>query len=382
MYLQNINTMAVNIFSSRNLLKLSSLYFLLVLATGCKSKSPQKENITTPVAEVLKLTTGTDNPRNSEGDFITLKDGRILYIYSHYTGSSNDDHASAFLAGRYSSDNGKTWTPDDVKIVEQEGIMNVMSVSLLRLQNGKIAFFYLKKNSDKDCIPMIRISEDESKTWSAPRACITDKPGYFVLNNNRVIQLKNGRILLAVALHQSPGDTTFARIGRLWSYYSDDNGITWKASSEIPNPGKIVTQEPGLMELKNNELLLFARTTANVQYFSYSKDKGETWSAVVPGNLKSPCSPASIARIPSTGDLLVVWNDNGIDQKRTPLNIAISKDEGKTWINNKILEDDPKGSYCYTAIHFTDNNVLLGYFDWATVGVKIKKIDLDWVYKQ
>jgi len=357
------------------------VFFLLTLATGCKSKSPQKQTLSTPVAEVLNLKKGDNNPRNSEGDFITLKDGRILYIYSHYTGISDDDHASAHLAGRYSSDNGRTWTQEDVKIIDKEGTMNVMSVSLLRLQNGKIAFFYLKKNSTKDCIPMMRISGDEAKTWSEPRPCITDRPGYFVLNNNRVIQLKNGRILLAVSLHQSPGDTAFNRVGRLWGYYSDDNGTTWKSSIEVPNPGKVITQEPGVMELKNGDIFLFARTTLGAQYFSYSKDKGETWSPVTPGSLPSPCSPASIARIPSTGDLLVVWNDNGLDQKRTPLNIAISKDEGKTWINNKKLEDDPKGLYCYTAIHFTGNDVLLGYFDAAITGIKIKKLDLDWIYK-
>ena len=357
-----------------------SVCLSVVFIEGCKNRSAGSKGETNGVEDVLKLTIGPNNPRNSEGDFITLKDGRILFIYTHYTGTSADDHASAYLAGRYSSDKGKTWTQEDVKIIDQEGTMNVMSVSLLRLQNGEIALFYLKKNSTTDCIPMMRISKDEAKTWSEPIPCITDKEGYFVLNNNRVIQLKNGRLILAVALHQSPGDQKFSNLGRLWSYYSDDNGKTWKASVEVANPGKIVTQEPGMVELKNGSILMFARTTANVQYFSYSKDKGETWSEVEPGNLKSPCSPATIARIPSTGDLLVVWNDNGIDQNRTPLNIAVSKDDGKTWINNKILENNPKGSYCYNAIHFTGNDVLLGYFDWSTVGVTIKKINIDWIY--
>ena len=55
---------------------------------------------------------------------------------------------------------------------------------------------------------------------------------------------------------------------------------------------------------------MYIRTNAGVQYFSYSQDQGETWSPVQPGNLKSPLSPASIERIPSTGDLLAVWNNN------------------------------------------------------------------------
>lgn len=370
----------INVMCSKELTKVLALCLIITISGSCQNKTVPYKVAGKSVEDVLKLDTGPNNPRNSEGDFITLKDGRILFIYTHYTGTSADDHATAYLAGRYSSDKGKTWTKEDTKIIDQEGAMNVMSVSLLRLQNGNIALFYLKKNSTFDCIPMMRISKDEAKTWSDPKPCITDKEGYFVLNNNRVIQLKNGRLVLAVALHQSPGDQKFSNLGRLWSYYSDDNGKTWKASIEVANPGKIVTQEPGMVELKNGNILMFARTTAGAQYFSYSKDKGETWSEVKPGNLKSPCSPATIARIPSTGDLLVVWNDNGVDQNRTPLNIAVSKDDGKTWINNKILENNPKGSYCYNAIHFTGDDVLLGYFDWSTVGVTIKKINIDWIY--
>ncbi len=358
------------------LVKVLAISSAIILIPGCKSSS-SKSNGT---ENVLQLITGPDNPRNSEGDFITLKDGRILYIYTHYTGSSSDDHASAFLAGRYSNDKGKTWTREDVKILDQEGTMNVMSVSLLRLQNGEIAFFYLRKNSTTDCIPVLRLSNDETKTWSEPIRCITDREGYFVLNNNRVIQLKNGRLVLAVAMHGIPGDPEFHSVGRLWSYYSDDNGRTWKASAEVPNPGNKVTQEPGLIELKNGDIMMYVRTTAGVQYFSYSKDLGATWSAVEPGNLKSPCSPAVIARIPSTGDLLVVWNDNWVDQKRTPLNMAISKDEGKTWINNKIIADKPDGVYCYPALNFIDKYVLLGYSDWFNSATTLVRMDIDWIY--
>lgn len=59
---------------------------------------------------VLELPSGKNNPRNSEGDFIRLKDGRILFVYSHYTGTNAADHGSAHLAMRESSDGGRTWT--------------------------------------------------------------------------------------------------------------------------------------------------------------------------------------------------------------------------------------------------------------------------------
>ena len=93
-----------------------------------------------------------------------------------------------------------------------------------------------------------------------------------------------------------------------------------------------------------------------MQYFSFSEDQGESWSPLEPGNIRSPLSPASIERIPKTGDLLLLWNNNfetGRDGgKRTPFNLAISKDEGKSWSKTKTLESDPNGWYCYTAIEF------------------------------
>lgn len=336
------------------------------LITSCSSG--KKENILpdhSPIT-VLKLAPSDNNPRNSEGDFITLNDGRIMFIYSHYTGSSTSDHAPAYLAARYSDDGGRTWTSEDEVIIENEGGMNVMSVSLLRLQNGDIAFFYLKKNSTEDCIPMMRISKDEAKSWSDAIPCITDKKGYFVLNNDRVIQLQDGRLLMAVALHQIPRGK-WVNKADLYCYYSDDNGQTWQSGSQVPNNTDIVTQEPGLIEMKDGRVMMYIRASGGFQQLSYSSNKGETWSHIETSNIPSPLSPATIERIPDTGDWLLVWNNNDgsnpeIKNKRTPITVAISKDEGKTWKKIKNIQDDPDGWYCYIAIHFVNNeNILLSY---------------------
>ncbi len=339
----------------------------------------------------LQLNPGPDNPRNSEGDFINLKDGRILFIYSRYTGTSTSDHAPAYLAGRYSSDGGKTWTQADRLIVEREGDMNVMSVSLLRLHDGTIGLWYLKKNSETDCKPLLRISRDEGETWSDPISCITDKNGYFVLNNNRVIQLKNGRLLMAVALHRSENGK-WREQATLYSYYSDDSGKTWKPGAAVPNDTDIVTQEPGVIELKDGRIMMIIRASGGKQQLSFSSDKGETWSHIEESNIYSPISPASIERIPKTGDLLLVWNNNdgsnpALKGKRTPLTVAVSKDEGKTWQHIKDIETDPDGWYCYIAIHFTKKEVLLSYCAGSQSKkthlsvTNITRLNQKWLYK-
>lgn len=137
---------------------------------------------------------------------------------------------------------------------------------------------------------------------------------------------------------------------------------------------------------------MFIRASGNYQLLSYSKNKGLTWSMAERSNIPSPISPASIERIPGKNDLLLVWNNNdgqnaAIKGRRTPFNIAVSKDEGKTWDHIKTLEDDTDGWYCYTAIHFAGNSVLLGNCAGSRSKktelsvLNVTKVDLDWIYK-
>lgn len=336
------------------------------------------------VEVALRLEPTAESTRKSEGDFIKLKDGRILFVYSDFSGGEGD-HSTAKLSGRFSDDNGKTWSTSDKLILPNEGKMNVMSVSMLRLINGNIALFYLRKNATDDCIVYMRISSDEAKTWSAPVKCI-ENVGYYVLNNDRVIQLKNGRIIFPVSLHRTP-TTKWQSNGIISCYYSDDEGVTWNASPTVSNPDNVLLQEPGIVELKPEKLMLFCRTNKGVQYLSFSKDNGESWSAVEPSDIISPVSPATIERIPNSSDLLMVWNNNtNGDNLRTPLNIAISKNGGKKWLNIKSIETNPNGWYCYTSMFFIEDHVLLGYCagdrskNSGLETTQISRIKLDWLY--
>ncbi len=311
------------------------------------------------VTRIRLLPPGPDNPRNSEGDFIQLRDGRIMFIYTHFT-SGAGDFAQAHLAARFSDDRGLTWSGNDMIILPNEGNTNIMSVSLLRLKNDRIALFYLRKNSDEDCRLYLRLSDNEGNTWGDPILCQNDMIAYYVTNNDRVIQHSGGRIIVPAAIHNTPEMKRFENNGLIVCHYSDNNGIKWKRSKKIIRYNGAILQEPGVVELKDGRLMMFCRTDMGCQYVSWSCDKGKTWSDFEPSSITSPLSPASIERIPSTGDLMMVWN-NSDENKRTPLTAAISRDDGRTWQNVRNLETDPDGWYCYTAIDFIDNYVILAY---------------------
>lgn len=338
----------------------------------------------------LSLPSTPSNPRNSEGDFILSKpDGRIVFIYSHFSGGQ-DDFAGAFLAGRYSDDGGKTWNKEDSIIIPNEGKLNVMSPSLLRLKNNCIAMFYLRKNSDADCRLYMRVSADETLTWSNPVLCINDD-GYYVVNNDRVIQLNDGRIIFPAARHNTPEQNRFNSHGTISCYYSDDNGRSWTRSNAALTSSSVILQEPGLVELRDGTLMMFCRTDAGVLYQSFSSDHGKSWSEMMPTCIPSFMSPALIERIPTTGDLLLVWNKKGTDQPdvagvRSPLCMAVSGDEGITWSHVRTIETLPDHWYCYPSVEFSGNEVLLSYSSGSRKtgnglqDLQVTHVSVEWLY--
>jgi len=317
---------------------------------------------------LLIIEPSAEYPRHSEGDIVELNDGRLCLIYTRFD-SKSGDHSPADLVQRFSDDGGATWSEPEV-VVAQTGGLNVMSVSLLRLASGEVALFYLRKTSREDCRPVMHLSTDEAQNWSEPTVCITDEVGYYVMNNDRATQLKSGRLVLPVAWHQGPGRPRDNQ-GIIMCYVSDDKGQTWRRSNDAfkgygPDGQRVLVQEPGVIELTDGRLLMYMRTDAGSQYICYSRDGGQTWSKAKASALASPRSPASIKRIPWTGELVCVWNDHSgrhryTQGRRTPLCIATSRDDGTTWSPSRAIETDPDGWYCYTAITFVGDRMLLAY---------------------
>jgi sialidase-1 len=372
---------------------LASLLLLSLLSSNADGAAPT--TLPAGVTQPLVLAPGPGNPRNSEGDFIALKDGRTLFVYTHFTGGTGD-HAAAHLASRVSTDGGRTWSDRSEPVVAREGKMNAMSVSLLRLKDGRVALFYLVKNSTADCRTYVRFSTDEAKTWTEPRLCMPEE-GYFVVNNSRAVQLDSGRIILPAARHDRGKDNPGFHRGVALCFYSDDAGETWNRSRtalEAPPQSRSGLQEPLVIELKDRRLMMLCRTDQGSQFRSYSDDGGDAWSQARPTDIRSPLSPASIRCIPKTGDLLMVWNDHSaIDPKlvgkRTPLTVAISRDVGKTWEKRKPLYDDAEGWYCYTAITFVGDRVLLGHCagrqakgSSGLATTVVTSFDVDWLYRK
>ncbi len=316
------------------------------------------------------------NPRNSEGTFLELGNGELIFVYSRFKGDSANDHAFADLALMRSADGGRTWTDEGVILTcEGEGGVNMMSPGLLQMENGEPGLFYLVRLTYARTKIFLRRSSDGGRTWGKRTVC-TDQEDFFVINNDRIVRLTSGRIMIPVASHRSwGGDGRMDGNARAMFFYSDDDGATWQCSRSrcsLPWPGSGAgLQEPGLVELSPGVLWAWARTDLCVQYEMFSVDGGENWTVCQPSRFTSPCSPLSMKR-DIDGKLYAVWNPipeyNGRRRPghvftggRTPMVIASSADNGKTFSAPTAFETDEASGYCYCAMYFTKDALLLAY---------------------
>lgn len=353
------------------------LLWLFLLFSGCKNSSQkdqsegndaitgasQKDTFEYFVAPATK-----ENPRNSEADIVHLKDGSLLLGWTEFYASDAADHGPARIVGKISRDGGRTWG-DKYTLVENNGGRNVMEVNFLRLRNDDIALFYGQKNTEStDCRIMMRTSSDEGKTWANEKQ-LSLSGRYTGLTNGRAIRLRSGRILLEVWYD-----------GYNYCLLSDDEGQTWRDSQYIKPDGD--SYENACIELKNGNVMMLMRTSLGGQYKSISSDGGETWSEPIATPLLGTAAPVSLCRVPGTGEILAIWNNNPGGKSRNPLTSAISRDEGETWDHFKNIEEGGDDAWAYPAVTWVDNRALITYFNYkGGLSLKLKSLPADWFYE-
>lgn len=273
-------------------------------------------------------------------------------------------------------------------IPKPEDAINLMSVSLLRMQNGDLGLFYLKKviadpkllteeNTlyyPKEGQPgqvvwieyyLVR-SEDEGNTFLPPVRCIPGN-GRYSVNNDRVIRLSDGRIFFSAAM---PGKD---KLSKAYVFFSDDDGRTFREgniaiSSPVPSD-TIGLQEPEPFEYQDHSIALWFRTGLGCQYHSVSHDGGKTFSTPEPDfRFTSPMSPMQVRTLGSF--TVAVFNPVpshaanplpfGMD--RTPFMLSVSDDGGLTFPRSYLLEDDYKNTYCYPAMIEVKGGFLVAYY--------------------
>ena len=354
---------------------------------------------------------------------------------------------------RYSQDGGTTWT-------KAENLSANIKFAI-RLANGKLAGPGADGHS--------YTSDDNGQTWSRGGSMtVGDVPAspYTTGGSATLIQTRSGRLVAPVRFISGAGHNgqyEFAgSYGTLngkmmhieghahWPepdnafvVYSDDEGQTWNRSEggimiwhHDGHGGMWPVDEPTLVETTDGDVVLFARTTlgrlylcrsGTVDYINRQGNRiqlqpGQRFDHPKAASVAMSYSPCTVRRIPSTGHLLMIWNQISGDEiragyRRGRLSSAISTDEGKTWQNFRTVdrsvlppigrvEPDPKpvmargldyvgvlpedyGGVSYPTLDVVDNTVFVFWSRGVVnrrpgdvVGRRMWVVPLSWFYEE
>lgn len=247
---------------------------------------------------------------------------------------------------------------------------------LLRLKDGRLLGICpeivenVAKNRLKAANYYAWFSSDEGKSWSGRVPISTDNRRLYLMND-RILRLSTGRILVPFSLHPNELlDRKAESVGWVNAFYSDDEGATWHEGKRRPTSAADQMCEPNAIERDDGTLVMFARTGKGYLYRCESTDGGESWSEEHPTSLRSPLAPFYVKKDPFTGWVFVAWHNSFpgpvVQCPRSPLSLAVSRDDCETWEFICDIENDPMSSYGYPTIHFTRDSVMVAYYE--TVG--------------
>lgn len=273
---------------------------------------------------------------NHAPSITTLANGTLFAAW--WSGPYEASHHQVVL-GAESNDGGKTWSP--AKVMGDFKHLSDFDPAFVTNADSTWLFFAVGRF---DRYPVIggvvpgmrdlegqrvgpnsfriyaRKTSDSGQHWSDPGEALIS--GTICRSNG--ITLSDGTMLLP--LHTAVGTD-----GRSVSsvFRSLDKGITWNKVGSVKALDGFAGEEPAIVQLQDGSVLMALRSNDGHIWFSFSQDKGDTWSSPFPSEFDAAQCSAALFRT-RNGRVLLSYNDCKPPQ-RTPLVIRELDQKSMKW---------------------------------------------------
>jgi hypothetical protein len=283
---------------------------------------------------------------------------------------------------RRSTDGGDTWEDTRTLVASVDGQSWGNPAFVVDRTTGGIFLFYMLSirlpentscSGDIGDLYMIS-SNDKGRTWTEPRAMsglFDHFPYDWALHGpgpGHGIQLDNGRLLLNCSHRRViVGNTVEQRFYGVASIYSDDHGVTWQATAEVPVSVAYPINEARLVQRADGTVLVNGRAAAGgnrQRIVAVSEDRGLTWSApLLDGSTGTfNAVDASLLRYtggPRSSDVDRILFSRPDSPVRTNMTVSVSYDEARSFRYSKVLNEGR--SYYSELARLSDGTILLLY---------------------
>ncbi len=305
-------------------------------------------------------------PAHHCSSIVEAINGDLLVIWYGGSYESADDQV-LFLARRKKG--ARSWTPPEILIRNPgqppgNAVIFVDGVERIWVVWGRMEGSRpMPRGSGWDnCRLLYRISRDNGMTWSRDELFYHDTLGW--LPRNLPVTLAGGPFLLPLSDERNGKGVDLS-----FFLESLDNGATWTRSGIISGG-----EQPTIIQRNDGTLLAYLRARPFILE-SESRDGGRTWTSARPTVLKCPDSGISMRRL-RNGHLLLAFNNT--DMARSPLHVARSLDEGRTWSTPLELESNP-GEYSYPSVYQTSSGKIHIIYTFRRYSIKHVEMNEEWL---
>jgi predicted neuraminidase len=204
---------------------------------------------------------------------------------------------------------------------------------LHRSRDGALSLFYKVGPSPRRWWGMVARSRDGGRSWDPPERL---PDGVLGPIKNKPVETADG-LLISPSSSEHDG-------WRVHLEYSNDGGRSWRAGKPLNSGRDFAAIQPCILAFAGGFQLL-CRSRQGVVTECRSAD-GLHWSKMRATALPNPDSGID-AVVLADGRGLVVYNHSA--RKRTPLNVAVSRDEGRSWAPMLVIELEA-GEFSYPAV--------------------------------
>lgn len=281
-------------------------------------------------------------------------------LYVAYYGGSGEYNPDTAVYGSRRMLGEKNWSPP--AIIADTPFRADGNPVVWQAPDGIVWLFHVTLFGEtwSDARTKAKISKDGAQTWS-DSFVLSEEKGSMV--RGKPITLMNGDYLLPM-YHETGADREKVgadTVSFFLRYTPKTN--TWAETSRIHSPeGNL---QPQVVQLNEKDLVCYMRRgggygpeSSGYILKSESHDGGFTWSDATETEFRNPNSAVDIEKL-KNGHLVLVYNDHMY--LRTPLSIAISTDQGKTFpFRRNIGGGDNVFAYPYI-IQTRDDRILVLY---------------------
>jgi sialidase-1 len=252
-----------------------------------------------------------------DGNYLALSEGRR---------NSCGDHGDVDIVAKTSlSLDGSAWSA--LRVVRSESgstSTTIGNACPVMLRSGRILLAFSRNNTEAFVIH----SDDNGVSWSSSAVPLpVDKLWVWVATGPpAALQLPSGRVIVPIDFHGNPAPQHSSG-----SFYSDDEGDTWRVSPTSITGGDECQAVAITWGRGNDTVLLSMRSHGPRRLASLSSDGGITWGAPWLTIPETQCE-ASIMALPShpSGAPLLVQS-SAFSSARERLTLHVSNDTGLTW---------------------------------------------------